>query len=74
MALGISVKVAWSDILDAPFVHVAGRDVSSRDQVAQPPRCVRVDFVVVVHRILALRPNQSIQRIAAHSNPFLKIT
>ena len=36
-----------SDILDAPFINVAGRDVARGDQVAQPLRGERVDFVVV---------------------------
>jgi hypothetical protein len=51
MTLRVSAQVVWSDILDAPFVHVTGRQFASRDQVANPLRRVRVDFVVIVHSV-----------------------
>lgn len=47
VALSVSHKVGWPYILDAPFVHVARRDVAGGDQVAQPCRGLRVDLVVV---------------------------
>ncbi|WP_442114398.1 hypothetical protein [Pseudomonas sp. NUPR-001] len=47
MALGESEKIAGPDILDAPFIYDAWRDVACVNQVAQPLSCVRVNFVVV---------------------------
>jgi len=47
MALGVSQKVSWSDILDAPLVYVAGRDVALRDQLAEPCGRAGIDLVVV---------------------------
>ena len=47
VALHVSGEVVGCDIQNAPFIHVAGRDVAGGDQVAQPLRCVGVDLVVV---------------------------
>ncbi|WP_260431972.1 hypothetical protein [Burkholderia stagnalis] len=47
MALAVSAQVIRLDILDTPFVDVAGRYVTGGDQVAQPLRGVRIDLVVV---------------------------
>ncbi|MBB5543572.1 hypothetical protein GGD70_003887 [Paraburkholderia fungorum] len=47
MALGESEKVVWSDIFNAPFINVAGGNVTGGYQVAQPLRSVWVDLVVV---------------------------
>lgn len=47
VALTVAFKVICSDILDAPFVHVTGRDVACGDQVPQPLRGIGVDLVVV---------------------------
>lgn len=47
MALCVSGKIVCSDILDAPFVHVAGRNVAGGDKVPQPLRGVGVDLVIV---------------------------
>ncbi|MDA8121338.1 MAG: hypothetical protein M0Z38_02080 [Deltaproteobacteria bacterium] len=47
MALDIPGKVAWSDILDTPFVHVPGGDDSGPDQLPERRRSPRVDLVVV---------------------------
>ncbi len=47
VALGIALEVVGSDIVDAPFIHVTGRDVLGGDQVPQPLRGVRINFVVV---------------------------
>jgi hypothetical protein len=45
--LGVPHKVIWTDIYDAPLVHVAGRKVAGGDQVPQPTGGERVDLVVV---------------------------
>src|SRR5690606_27448493 len=47
VTLRVAAQVVGSDILDAPFVHVARRDGPSANQVPQPLRGVRVEFVVV---------------------------
>src|SRR3546814_9674093 len=47
MALGIPSKVIWLDIFNAPFVHIARRDMPSGAKVAQPLSRVRIDFVIV---------------------------
>ncbi|MCE0999964.1 hypothetical protein [Pseudomonas sp. NMI1173_11] len=47
MALGESEKIAWPDILDAPFIYDAWRYVAGVYQVAQPLSRVWVDFVVI---------------------------
>lgn len=47
MALPKPGKVICSDILDAPFVHLARRNVPGRHQVPQPLRGVGVDLVPV---------------------------
>ncbi|NIF82802.1 hypothetical protein F3J24_04680 [Comamonas sp. Tr-654] len=47
MALPISGKIICSNILDAPFVNVAGRYVSGGNEIAQPLGRERVYFVVV---------------------------
>jgi hypothetical protein len=47
VVLGVSKKLSWVDIDDAPFVHVAGRDLAGLDEFAQPCCGVRVEFVVV---------------------------
>jgi hypothetical protein len=49
MALPIPGKVGWSYILDAPFVHVAGRDQAPPDKLAQPCCGVRIVLVVPGH-------------------------
>ncbi len=47
VALRVSGKVVGSDINNAPFVHVARRDVALCDQVAQPLRGVGVVFRII---------------------------
>lgn len=47
MALVVVSQVVRSDIFNAPFVDVAGSDMPSGDQVAQPLRGVGIDLVVV---------------------------
>jgi hypothetical protein len=47
VALSKPGKVSWNDILDAPLVHLARRDVPAADQFAQPRRRLGVDLVVV---------------------------
>jgi hypothetical protein len=42
VALNVRSKVIWRYINNAPLVHVAWRDVPSRNQVTQPLRCKRV--------------------------------
>lgn len=44
MALRVASQVGRSDILDTPFVNVAGRDVASGNQVAQPLCGVWIDY------------------------------
>jgi hypothetical protein len=50
VALGVSGKVIWSDISDAPFIHVTGRDVPGRDQIPQPLSSMRIHLVIVATR------------------------
>jgi hypothetical protein len=47
VALGVFSEIVWSDIGNASFVNVAGRDVAGRDQVAQPLGRIRVELVVI---------------------------
>jgi hypothetical protein len=47
VALRIASKIAGSDILDAPFVNIARRDMSSSDEIAQPLRAIPIYFVVI---------------------------
>lgn len=47
MALGESFEVVRSDIDNAPFIDFAWRNVAGGDQVPQPLRGERLDFVVV---------------------------
>lgn len=49
MTLGVFHKFGWLDIAYISFVHNAGGDLASFDQVAKPPRGERVNLVVVVH-------------------------
>jgi hypothetical protein len=46
MTLGEFAELVWSDVFDASLVDDAGSDVSSGDEVSQPLRGVRIDFVV----------------------------
>lgn len=47
MALRKASQFAGVDILDTPFIHDARRNQAGLDQVAQPLRGIRVDFVVI---------------------------
>jgi 2,4-dienoyl-CoA reductase-like NADH-dependent reductase (Old Yellow Enzyme family) len=47
MALGISGKVSWSNVFDVSLIHVSGRDMTRRDQVAEPLRAKWVDLIVI---------------------------
>lgn len=47
VALGEFAQVMWGDVLDTAGVHDTRRDVPGVDQVAQPLRGVKVDFVIV---------------------------
>ena len=38
VALGVSHKVIWDDILDASFIHVSRRDVALADELSEPCR------------------------------------
>jgi hypothetical protein len=58
VALVVFFKVIRFDLRYASFVHVARRQLSSRDQLAQPCASLRVVVVVVVH----------------HLNPYLTIS
>jgi hypothetical protein len=46
MALSVRFEIGWRDIFDTPFVHIAGRDLPSLNQFAQPRCRKRVDFIV----------------------------
>jgi hypothetical protein len=47
VSLAVSHKVIWTDIGDAPFVHVAGREMAGGDEGAQPSGGEGVNLVVV---------------------------
>jgi len=51
MALGVSHKVGWLDIFDAPFVHVAGRDHPLGYKLPKPLGGGGVDLVVIGARL-----------------------
>jgi hypothetical protein len=53
VALGESLEVVWSYILDAPFIDHARRDVPLGDQFTQPRGRLLVELVVVVHFVSA---------------------
>jgi hypothetical protein len=55
VALGETAQVAWVDIFNTPFVNIAGRNVASINQVAQPLGGCWVDFVVVGSHITPLK-------------------
>jgi hypothetical protein len=64
MALGVSAKVVWSNILNAPFVYVTRCDMTGCNEIAQPLRRIRIDLVVIRgHSILGV----TIQQPAAAS-------
>jgi hypothetical protein len=67
MALRKPGKVSWHNILDAPFVHFAGRYVPSLYQFAQPSGGEWINLVVVddTHRIPLSEMPRSRQRRAA---------
>jgi hypothetical protein len=60
VVLRVSVKVAGSDILDAPFVYVAGGYQVRGDQLTEPRSRLRVNFVVVGHRLAAASSSASL--------------
>jgi hypothetical protein len=47
MALSVRPEIGWRDIFDAPGINVAGRDLPSLNQFAQPRCRKRVDFIVI---------------------------
>ena len=47
VSLAVSHKVIWTDIDDAPFVHVAGREMAGGDEGAQPSGGEGINLVVV---------------------------
>ena len=47
MALGVGSQVVGSDIGQASFIYVAGRDMPCSDQVSQPLSGIRIKFVVI---------------------------
>src|SRR5690606_2243800 len=46
--LGVSHKVCWAYILDAPFIYVAFRYQARGHQLSQPSGGLRVELVVVM--------------------------
>ncbi len=63
VALGVSHKVIWLNICNAPGVYVAGRQMAGRDQVSQPGSRVFVPLVVVVAGSLGVGGGHSITLI-----------
>lgn len=49
MAAGIPGKVAGQDVSDVAFIDMAFRQHSGGNEIAQPCRGIRVNFVVVMH-------------------------
>ena len=47
MGLGITAEIVGLHVNDAALVNVAGRDVTSLDEVAEPLRCIGVNLVVI---------------------------
>lgn len=47
MVLGVAGEIVGSDILDRPFVDIAGRDDIFAYEIAQPAGAVGIDLVVV---------------------------
>jgi hypothetical protein len=47
VALGVSNKLAWLDIRNAPFVNIAGGNVPGSNQIPQPLCGIGVDLVIV---------------------------
>jgi hypothetical protein len=47
VTLGISGKVVWCDIFNAPGVHIASHNVTFHDENLQNPCSERVDLVVI---------------------------
>ena len=47
VALGVSQKVSWNDIIDAPLVYIAGGDQVALDEFAQGGGRPGVDLVVI---------------------------
>lgn len=74
MALCVSGKLIWSNIDDAPFIHVAGRDVPGFNQVAQPLGGVRVEFVVVGSHLLLVKINISRSNAVVHLGRVLQLS
>jgi hypothetical protein len=59
MALGISVEFVGSNILDAPGVDDARRDVTGVHEVLQPRGAVGIDFVVIGGHAVSLVQNRT---------------
>jgi hypothetical protein len=47
VALPIPGKVIWSDINNAPFVYVAGRNQAALDEFSQPRSRAFIELVVI---------------------------
>jgi hypothetical protein len=47
VVLGVSSKLSWVNISNAPFVDVAGRNFPGPDQLTQPRRGMRIELVVI---------------------------
>lgn len=53
MALAVALEFVGFDFRDRPFVDVAGGEFSGCDELPEPGRCERVDFVVVDSNVSA---------------------
>jgi hypothetical protein len=56
VALGVASEVIGLNIDDTSLVNVTGSDVSSRNEIAEPLGCIRVDFVVIGIHAASLSP------------------
>ena len=61
MALRVALEVIGTDIHDAPFINIAGRDMAGGNQVAQPLGGVWIKFVVVGAAHAAALPPMSLR-------------
>jgi hypothetical protein len=74
MTLRVSAELVGSDILDAPFVDVARRDVPGADEVSQPLRRERIDLVVVGAHDRTPRESASLRRVGNFSDMDFPLT
>jgi hypothetical protein len=69
MTLGKPGKVAWHNILNAPFIHFAGRYVPGLDKLAQPCGGKGVNLVVVDDSFHIFSPPPPAHRASPYNIP-----